>query len=296
MKEKLTITITLFILLGVAFPVLGFTPATTTQVQWPSSPMGTSLTPSTEFHVFIAYIYEWGISLGGIAVFVMLLWAGIQYLTSAGDPGKMSSAIKRIQSSILGLVLLLTSWLILNTINPQLVKLDPLPEIWSDQILPEFNIDPSDMQAPPCDFAVVWPEERFGGEPRQPVKFDSEEDEVKRIEGSGALSQYSDPWASAKSFIRLTPEEIALLDRDNDDDRLINIQRYDGDGNEDDGGLYKEGGLCMIDLFYTTRKWFQTDACGGRLARVQLESRDLTESKYRDEAITCAELIRSLPK
>lgn len=290
MKNKLSIIASLF-LFGIASPALAFTPATTTQVQWPSSPMGTSLSPTTEFHVFISYIYEWGISLGGIAVFAMLLWAGIQYLTSAGDPSKMGMAIKRIQSSILGLVLLLTSWLILNTINPQLVRLDPLPQLWSIGILPEFNLDPNEMQAPPCDFVVVWPEERFGGDPIAPIKFDGSSPEVKRIEGSGELGQYSNPWSSAKSFIELTEKELTMLK-----DNAVNIQRYDSDGEEDPDGLYKEGGLCMIDLFYTTRKWLSTDACGGRLARVQLPSRDLTESKYRDESITCAEIIRSIPE
>ena len=174
MKNKFSIAISLFFF-GIASSALAFTPATTTQVPWPPSPIrGTILTPTTEFHVFISYIYEWGVSLGGIVVFAMFLWAGVQYLTSAGDPSKMGAAIKKIQSSILGLALLLTSWLILNTINPQLVSLKPLPRLWTIGTLPAFDLDLNKMQAPPCNFVVVWPEERFGGKPIKPIKFDRE--------------------------------------------------------------------------------------------------------------------------
>ena len=290
MRNKLSIAISLFFF-GIASSALAFTPATTTQVQWPDSPMGRALSPTTEFHEFIAYIYEWGISLGGIVVFAMLVWAGIQYLTSAGDPGKMGGAIKKIQSSILGLVLLLTSWLILNTINPQLVRLEPLPQLWDETILPEFDLDLGKMQAPPCDFVVVWPEERFGGNPIKPVKFDSVSDEVKIIEGVLELNEYSRPWASAKGFIKLTPEELELLRR-----RTIRIERYNTEGKKDPTGLFKEGGSCIMDIFYTTRRWLTSNACGKRLGRVQLPSEDISVSKYRDESITCVEIIRSIPQ
>lgn len=99
------------------------------EVGWPNSPMGTSLTINSSLTDLIKYFYEWGIALGGFAAFIALVIAGFQYLTSAGDAGRMKDAMDRIKSAGLGLVLLLSSFLVLNTINPQLTKLEmpPIP-------------------------------------------------------------------------------------------------------------------------------------------------------------------------
>jgi len=96
------------------------------QVDWPDSPLGTPLNESSELPQLIQYLYEWGIALGGLAAFVALLIAGFQFLTSAGNPASMSEAKGRMQSAGIGLVLLLSSWLILYTINPELTTFKPL--------------------------------------------------------------------------------------------------------------------------------------------------------------------------
>lgn len=61
--------------------------------------------------------------LAGLAAFVMIVLGGVKYLTSAGDPSKMGDAQNQIFAAILGLIILFSSWLILNTINPELVEL-----------------------------------------------------------------------------------------------------------------------------------------------------------------------------
>ncbi|MGB9911495.1 MAG: pilin [Microgenomates group bacterium] len=53
------------------------------------------------------------IRLAGIALFIMLLIGGFKYLTSGGDPKTKESAQKTITYAILGMVILLGSWLIL---------------------------------------------------------------------------------------------------------------------------------------------------------------------------------------
>lgn len=291
----------ILILSAVATPT-PFIRATTTQIQWPSSPMGTSLTPNTEFHQFISYIYEWGISLGGIAVFIMLVWAGIEYLTSVGDPGKMGNAFKRVKSSILGLALLLTSWLILNTINPQLVRLAPLPDLWGGrEPLSGYKIDIAKMQAPPCEFIVVWPEIDHGGNPIAPIRLVKGQ-MVKRLEGRDQIREYSNPWASAKSFIKLTGEELKTLESERLAKKPLSIERFNEKGVRTDYGLhdyglYKVGGLCVIDFFKTTGGFLGlgSDPCGGNLGRVQLpESRDFREAKQRFEEITCVEIVQGM--
>jgi hypothetical protein len=96
------------------------------QVEWPNSPVGTPLNATSELQDLIKYFYEWAIALGGLAIFIVLVFAGFQYLTSTGNPASMSEAQERIRSAVIGLVLLLGSVLILNTINPELTTFRPL--------------------------------------------------------------------------------------------------------------------------------------------------------------------------
>ena len=97
---------------------------TTFAITWPSTPSGIRLDPTnSKLPDFIKYIYEWSLALGGLSIFIILVIAGIQYLTSTGNPGQITIAKERIKSAILGLILLLGSFLILNTINPILTSL-----------------------------------------------------------------------------------------------------------------------------------------------------------------------------
>jgi len=93
------------------------------EVAWPRSPMGTVLTDSSSLTDVVKYFYEWGLFLGGVAAFISIIFGGILYLTSAGDPGRLREAKDRIFSAIIGLVLLLSVYLIFNTINPELTAL-----------------------------------------------------------------------------------------------------------------------------------------------------------------------------
>ena len=93
------------------------------ETTWPPSPFGTQLTSCAVLTDMVRYFYEWGIFLGGLAVFISLLIGGFLYLTSAGNPARMSDAKDRIFSALIGLVLLFSIYLILNTINPELTML-----------------------------------------------------------------------------------------------------------------------------------------------------------------------------
>jgi len=118
-------------------------------VEWPSSPVfNTSIDATTEFDTFIKYIYEWSISLAILSVFIILVYNGVKYMTSVGAPKQTSEAMSNIQSAVFGLVLLLGSWLILNTINPQLTSLK-IPDLTSNAF--DLNYDLTTRQnLPPC--------------------------------------------------------------------------------------------------------------------------------------------------
>src|SRR6056297_665610 len=93
------------------------------QVDWPASPVPkpngtrTVLTANSGIADLVQYFYEWGIAIGIIIFFGILIYAGFLYITSTGDPNKLSTARQKIVSGFAGVLLLLGSYLILNTIN-----------------------------------------------------------------------------------------------------------------------------------------------------------------------------------
>jgi hypothetical protein len=95
------------------------------QATWPTSPMGTDIMgeENPTLAVGIKYLYEWGVGLGGVAVFIALIMAGFEYITSIGNPSKMQDAFNRIRDAIIGLVILLSSYAVLNVVGINLKEL-----------------------------------------------------------------------------------------------------------------------------------------------------------------------------
>lgn len=54
----------------------------------------------------------------GIVVVASIIVGGIQYITSAGDPQKNAAAIKRIRESLIGLLVFIFAYAILNYVIP----------------------------------------------------------------------------------------------------------------------------------------------------------------------------------
>ena len=73
---------------------------------------------------YVKYIFNLLIWISGIVALMSLIIGGIFYLTSAGEPEKLSKAKKQILAAFFGIVILLSSYLILTTINPDLVSLE----------------------------------------------------------------------------------------------------------------------------------------------------------------------------
>lgn len=56
------------------------------------------------------------VMLGFIAMFILVLWAGIKYLTSGGEPKAIQAAHHTLTWAILGLFFMVIAWLILQLI------------------------------------------------------------------------------------------------------------------------------------------------------------------------------------
>jgi len=91
---------------------------------------------------FFQSIYTSRLAMGGIIAFIALLIAGVLYLTSAGDPNKLREARERFKAVFIGLLILYSSYIILLTINPNLVSFE-IPS------LEEVVIDPE--EGPPLE-------------------------------------------------------------------------------------------------------------------------------------------------
>ena len=73
------------------------------------------------FGQLIELVFSWSLNILGIVVFVMIFYAGFSWFTAAGNTAKINDAKSRITNAVTGAIILLAAWIILYTINPDLV-------------------------------------------------------------------------------------------------------------------------------------------------------------------------------
>lgn len=119
------------------------------------------------FGKFIQWIYRYGIMVAGVLAMVMIVIAGLQWVTSAGSPERITSAKKRIGSALMGLFVAVVSFFILNTVNPYLVNLR-LPQVWRINtigLVPEYCEEIKDKKLSNLEVGpfTILPEETICG-------------------------------------------------------------------------------------------------------------------------------------
>lgn len=75
---------------------------------------------------FVSNAFRIALSLGAILAVMRIAWAGYQYMTSDAW-GEKSHAKEILGDVVIGLLLLMSIWLILNQINPDLLELKLIP-------------------------------------------------------------------------------------------------------------------------------------------------------------------------
>lgn len=85
---------------------------------------GTETAPGTSVGLsgYFEAVFAFGISIAGIFAVLMIVIGGIQYITAYGNPSQAENAKNRIWQALIGLLLVVSAWLILYTINPDLTK------------------------------------------------------------------------------------------------------------------------------------------------------------------------------
>lgn len=97
---------------------------------------------------YISGVYQFLISIVGIVAAAMILLGGYQYLTAGGSQEKVAGAKKRIVNALMGLVLVLGSYLVLFTLNPNLVAFNALKLTTIDTITFQGSSHDDDDQNP----------------------------------------------------------------------------------------------------------------------------------------------------
>ncbi|MDD5528380.1 MAG: pilin [Patescibacteria group bacterium] len=94
------------------------------EVPIPGLPKHIVFSDSTEpIAKYIKAIYTYAVGAVGIVAAVVLMIGGLMWITAGGNASSVSEAKSMITASLTGLVLVLTSYLLLSQVNPALVNL-----------------------------------------------------------------------------------------------------------------------------------------------------------------------------
>ncbi len=101
------------------------------------------------FLYIVVNFIQWGLKLSGVILFIVIVYSGVMYSLSGGDPKKKQEAQTRIIEALIGFFLLFGFYVILNTINPNILKQGTTasPVIVSPNV--ETNPEYAENPAPP---------------------------------------------------------------------------------------------------------------------------------------------------
>ncbi|MDO8585218.1 MAG: pilin [bacterium] len=75
---------------------------------------------------YVNTLFQFGLGIVGLVALGFVVYGGIRYILSAGNPSQLSDARSQMLSAIIGIGLLSSAYLILNEINPELLNLSAL--------------------------------------------------------------------------------------------------------------------------------------------------------------------------
>lgn len=78
---------------------------------------------------YFKLIYSYVVGIAGVIAAVLIIKGGFEYITAGGASERIGAAKKTIGSAVFGLLLVLASYMLLNTVNPDLVHLR-LPNVY----------------------------------------------------------------------------------------------------------------------------------------------------------------------
>ena len=116
MKKKIFVFIFLIALVAPMF-AMAATPCTLQSVQ-----NKTGQEKSNELPRCINQIYVWSLGVASLLALLMMVVGGYYYMTASGNAEQSSKGVEMIWGAVIGLAILFGAYLLLNTINPDLVN------------------------------------------------------------------------------------------------------------------------------------------------------------------------------
>ena len=120
MKNFLNIKTTFISLIGfLSLPTISLA-ALTYEALEPNA-FGDVAVKATSLGAFLAQAFQFGLAIAAALAVIMIVWGGVEIMLSESMFGKLDGK-KKIWDAIWGLGLALVSWLILYTINPDILN------------------------------------------------------------------------------------------------------------------------------------------------------------------------------
>ena len=106
---------------------------------------------TTNLETYLPAAFNLAIGIGAVLAFIMITWGGITYATSDAISGKAQGK-EWITNAIWGLLLVISAWIILATINPQILKFNlslDVPQVKAGQptVIPGVPMTPEQIAA-----------------------------------------------------------------------------------------------------------------------------------------------------
>jgi hypothetical protein len=86
------------------------------------NPIGSSTAGTTEVTDLISKIIKSALGIMGGLTLLMFVWGGFQWLTSAGNPEKVESGTQTMVWAVIGIIVVLSSYILLSTFLDYLVQ------------------------------------------------------------------------------------------------------------------------------------------------------------------------------
>lgn len=102
--------------------------------------------PGGDPGAIVTQIFNFALVISGLLAFVMIVWGGVKYAANPGNPSALDDAKDQIFQALLGILLLVGSALVLDTINPQ-IRLSGFAPTTAVQPNPTTSVCPSGCPA-----------------------------------------------------------------------------------------------------------------------------------------------------
>ncbi len=182
------------------------------EIEYPDVSGSPGLTSKSTIPDYVKYIFNFAIWASGFLALGVLVYGGFEYLTSTGNVEKVRDAKERIASALLGLLILFGSYLILVSINPQLVIFH-IPSVY-----PTFSILKHGVlvckERANVNVNTAWNLQNEALDPNTPIERKRQikeqlkpllekiyEEQCYHVEGAGDIQKSFDKWGTHIEYV-----------------------------------------------------------------------------------------------